>query len=64
MNVCFRQKPPGGFRDQASTPLMTATGWLGEWRFTCHAADVWPHPLGLSLCGVAEHCPTSTPLTS
>lgn len=28
MNVCFRQKPPGGFRDRAPTPLMTATGWF------------------------------------
>jgi len=26
-NVCFRQKPPFRFRDYASAPLMTATGW-------------------------------------
>lgn len=26
MNVCFSRKPPGGFRDRAPTPLMTANG--------------------------------------
>lgn len=27
-NVCFRRKPPLGFRHRALTPLMTAIGWV------------------------------------
>ena len=30
LNVCLRRKPPGGFRDPASTPLMAARGWKPE----------------------------------
>jgi hypothetical protein len=37
MNVCLCQKPPGGFRDPSSTPLMVESGLGGEWRL-CRSA--------------------------